>query len=223
MPESIDLLPELTTLDDADLFPATDASSAASRKATWATLRNSLRSPEPRYDGTRPHALGHGLANGSNYSVTNNAYHYIPVIVENPITITEAWCMVQTAVGGGSVRCAIYDCDADDWTPGALLASSTTAFNVGTTGVKKITGLSWSITRGRRLLCFHVDTASGLILESNRVAPDDTARLLDMQPEGHGLVVTGAWGGSWPDPGTAWTTATAGVSYMSNALWWVLA
>ena len=104
---------------------------------------------------------GYGIPNNATSQSTTkqlgaNQIYYMPFVVFNAITVTEisAW-VINAATAGAKNRLSIYKANQDG-TPGALVLDAG-EIAVSSTGIKKITGLSQTLTSGLYLLRIHTD------------------------------------------------------------------
>lgn len=92
---------------------------------------------------------------------TRDTTYGIPVYVPAAITVTEVWMSNSNIVSGGTLQFGLYE--MDDWATTMRLYwdNGWSGFDISTTGVKKITGLSQHVDIGLYFLVWHPKAAAG--------------------------------------------------------------
>lgn len=138
---------------------------------------------------------------------------YFPFVVTERMTIEEVAVEVTTAVAASTFYVGVYQADTE-WQPDALVHGSG-SLSGATTGKKSETGLSFVLTPGRYLSCFH--PSAGVALRGF----EDSVPWVQRGAFGGGAnVVPYYWRkdrgshSALPSTGTAWDT----VSYSNGAI-----
>lgn len=163
----------LTSLAPGDLLMALDVSDTSDGPAgtlkviTAANLGGGVaaQSPLTFNDSTTPYVGVPGVAlgpRGGVHSIPGNEYRASLMVVFAPITLTEARISVETAgTAGTNCRLAIYEQDTADGKLGALVSDLGT-LSIGSTGQKRMTGLSLSLDAGVYLVRAHAESTASL-------------------------------------------------------------
>lgn len=161
-----------------------------------------------------------GCSSQSTSTLNANEVRYVPIYVDYPVTLN-AWQLEVTTgpAGSANIRLGVYLADTNVQPTGGapLYDSGAVAVATSFTGVKSASGLSIVLAGGVYLVCLNTDTAMTvrtLISPTPLVAASlGTNALLQR------LTVSQAFG-AFPNPGTAWTTASAGTGGLQHFASW---
>lgn len=136
-------VPEPT--DNIELF---DSSAEVSKRGSI----NALYPKEKLYPfgvGVSDTALPGSLFNASNTNVhVPERIYYTPILILNPITVTELRLNVTSGYASTSIRLGIYKCAGPGWTESADLVLDAGLITGDPAGVKTISGLSTVLNPG---------------------------------------------------------------------------
>ena len=146
----------------------------------------------------------------SDIALTTNVARYNPIIIREACTLTEMWVAVSTLASSSHVTLALYNASVD-WQPGTLVSGASGEIDSSSTGLKKITGLSISLSRGNYLTRVHSD--SNPTLRTARGHPAVGAIIgtsTGTSQQLSGLTETITYTSTPESPGTAWTGVASG-------------
>jgi hypothetical protein len=160
-----------------------------------------------------------GVARDFPTTVTANTLFYLPFFVSEPWTPTEFAIRVSTLAAASVAYIWIYAADTDLQPTGAAVLDITSggALDVSTTGQKAVTGFSTTFQPGWYVAA--IRSNGGPILSGHSItAPWNGATTLTTTLLN--LLRVGSSATSPPNPGTAWTTVTAGTVLDCGWLFW---
>lgn len=146
--------------------------------------------------------------------VANTIYN-VPFETSGPWTPADMLIQVATAAAASGVRLWIYN-SGTDWQP-TTLALDVGEFDVSTTGVKTITGLTTTMGAGRYV--YQLISNGAPVLASNRITPPGvsetslTAWIQTMEKS------AGTYGAA-PTTGVPWTAASTGNNSVESPAYW---
>lgn len=152
------LLSDVLDEDDMASDSATSVPSQQSVKAYTDLTPKSvgLMDRECHFSTTTFYVVPGNKIGSSNVAIATpsaNWLVYMPFVVSERMTIEEVAVDVTTAVAGSTFYVGVYSADTE-WQPSTLIYGSG-SLSGATTGKKSETGLSFVLTPGRYVSCFH--------------------------------------------------------------------